>query len=221
MHSGPLPPAKPSIRKQSKGLVLLAQAEKLNGRACMVGYFLALGVDKLTGAGLVDQQSSFLGLLSLHVVVFAVLLFPTIDRIQVRNWRCGRGRCFSLRSQALREAFAARRRLCRAASSPSTASRCGFDAAKRQRPMLFLLQRCSRTQSALAARCRLRRAAALHKEVSSGLCRLSRCSKTCLRVRLWPRRIGCADAVRFCSDLLLCHGTAVQLSQIWASRVLP
>lgn len=89
----------------------------------MVGYFLALGVDKLTGAGLVDQQSSFLGLLSLHVVVFAVLLFPTIDRIQVRNWRCGRGRCFSLRSQSLREAFAARRRLCRAVSSPSTASR--------------------------------------------------------------------------------------------------
>jgi hypothetical protein len=60
----------------------LPEAEKLNGRACMVGYFLALGVDKLTGAGLVDQQSSFLGLLSLHVVVFAVLLFPTIDRIQ-------------------------------------------------------------------------------------------------------------------------------------------
>ncbi len=49
----------------------------------MVGYFLALLVDKLTGATLLDQQGSFLGLLSLHVVVFAVLLFPTLDRVQV------------------------------------------------------------------------------------------------------------------------------------------
>ena len=64
------------------------QAEKLNGRACMVGYFLALVVDKLTGAGLADQQGSFLGLLSLHIVVFGVLLFPTVDRIQVRIATC-------------------------------------------------------------------------------------------------------------------------------------
>jgi hypothetical protein len=61
------------------------QAEKLNGRACMVGYFLALGVEKLTGAGLAEQQGSFLGLLSLHLVVFAVLLIPSMDRIQVRK----------------------------------------------------------------------------------------------------------------------------------------
>ena len=61
------------------------QAEKLNGRACMVGYFLALGVEKLTGAGLAEQQGSFLGLLSLHLVVFAVLLVPSMDRIQVRR----------------------------------------------------------------------------------------------------------------------------------------
>lgn len=62
----------------------IIQAEKLNGRACMVGYFLALLVDKLTGATLLDQQGSFLGLVSLHIVVFAVLLFPTLDRVQVR-----------------------------------------------------------------------------------------------------------------------------------------
>ena len=51
----------------------------------MVGYFLALGVEKLTGAGLAEQQGSFLGLLSLHLVVFAVLLIPSMDRIQVRK----------------------------------------------------------------------------------------------------------------------------------------
>ena len=57
------------------------QAEKLNGRAAMMGYVLALGVDKLTGAGLLDQQNSFLGLLALHVTVFAFLLFRTSDSI--------------------------------------------------------------------------------------------------------------------------------------------
>ena len=40
----------------------------------MMGYVLALGVDQLTGAGLLDQQNSFLGKVALHVVVFAVLL---------------------------------------------------------------------------------------------------------------------------------------------------
>lgn len=61
------------------------QAEKLNGRACMVGYGLALIVDKLTGATLSEMQGSFLGLLSLHIVVFGVLLFPTLDRVQVQS----------------------------------------------------------------------------------------------------------------------------------------
>lgn len=55
----------------------LPEAEKLNGRACMVGYFMALFVDQLTGAGLVDQQESFLGKLLLHIVVFGVLLIRT------------------------------------------------------------------------------------------------------------------------------------------------
>ncbi|KAL6773965.1 LIL3 [Auxenochlorella protothecoides x Auxenochlorella symbiontica] len=55
----------------------LPEAEKLNGRAAMLGYFLALGVDKLTGVGLLDQQESFLGKVVLHVAVFGVLLFRT------------------------------------------------------------------------------------------------------------------------------------------------
>lgn len=50
------------------------QAEKLNGRAAMMGYVLALFVDKLSGASLLDQQNSFLGLLALHLCVFAILI---------------------------------------------------------------------------------------------------------------------------------------------------
>lgn len=50
------------------------QAEKLNGRAAMVGYIMALFVDQLTGVGLVDQQESFFGKLLLHVAVFGILL---------------------------------------------------------------------------------------------------------------------------------------------------
>jgi hypothetical protein len=52
----------------------LPEAEKLNGRAAMVGYFAALLVDQLSGYGLLDQQNSFLGKLLLHVTVFGVLL---------------------------------------------------------------------------------------------------------------------------------------------------
>jgi cyanate permease len=62
------------------------QAEKLNGRACMVGYFMALVVDQLTGYGLVDQQNSFLGKLLLHITVFAVLLVrSTADLDKYKN----------------------------------------------------------------------------------------------------------------------------------------
>jgi hypothetical protein len=39
----------------------------------MMGYVLALLVDKLSGASLAEQQGSFLGLLALHVTVFAIL----------------------------------------------------------------------------------------------------------------------------------------------------
>ncbi|KAF6255183.1 low molecular mass early light-induced protein [Scenedesmus sp. NREL 46B-D3] len=64
----------------------LPEAEKLNGRACMVGYFMALIVDQLTGYGLVDQQDSFLGKLLLHITVFGVLLVrSTADLDKYKN----------------------------------------------------------------------------------------------------------------------------------------
>ncbi len=56
-------------------MLLCAQAEKANGRAAMIGYVLAYFVDSWTGAGLYDQQNSFLGKLALHLVVFAILIF--------------------------------------------------------------------------------------------------------------------------------------------------
>jgi hypothetical protein len=62
------------------------QAEKLNGRAAMVGYFMALVVDQLTGYGLLDQQNSFLGKLLLHVTVFGILLVrSTSDLDKFKN----------------------------------------------------------------------------------------------------------------------------------------
>jgi hypothetical protein len=52
----------------------------------MVGYFMALVVDQLTGYGLVDQQNSFLGKLLLHITVFAVLLVrSTADLDKYKN----------------------------------------------------------------------------------------------------------------------------------------
>eukprot|EP00878_Enallax_costatus_P033791 GHUV01037354.1.p1 GENE.GHUV01037354.1~~GHUV01037354.1.p1 ORF type:complete len:129 (-),score=37.58 GHUV01037354.1:725-1111(-) len=64
----------------------LPEAEKLNGRAAMVGYFMALVVDQLTGYGLLDQQNSFLGKVLLHLTVFAVLLVrSTADLERYKN----------------------------------------------------------------------------------------------------------------------------------------
>jgi len=60
----------------------LPEAEKLNGRAAMVGYFLALFVDQLTGAGLLDQQNSFLGKVALHIAVFGILLIRSTSDIE-------------------------------------------------------------------------------------------------------------------------------------------
>eukprot|EP00889_Picochlorum_renovo_P009002 jgi/Picre1/36032/NNA_003489.t1 len=59
----------------------LPEAEKLNGRAAMLGYVLAIFVDKLTGAGLIDQQESFLGKLALHICVFGVLFVRNVADI--------------------------------------------------------------------------------------------------------------------------------------------
>ncbi len=64
----------------------VVQAEKLNGRAAMVGYFAALLVDSATGYGLLDQQNSFLGKLLLHVTVFGILLVrSTADLDKYKN----------------------------------------------------------------------------------------------------------------------------------------
>jgi len=64
----------------------LPEAEKLNGRAAMVGYFAALLVDQLSGYGLLDQQNSFFGKLLLHVTVFGVLLIRnTADIAKFKN----------------------------------------------------------------------------------------------------------------------------------------
>ncbi|KAL0051723.1 hypothetical protein WJX82_000978 [Trebouxia sp. C0006] len=53
----------------------LPEAEKINGRACMVGYALGYFVDVLTGHGLVDQQNSFLGKVLLNVTVIGLLIY--------------------------------------------------------------------------------------------------------------------------------------------------
>ncbi|KAH7314820.1 hypothetical protein KP509_21G022000 [Ceratopteris richardii] len=51
----------------------LPEAELLNGRAAMVGFFMGYVVDSLTGAGLVDQTSNFFGKLLLFISVLGVL----------------------------------------------------------------------------------------------------------------------------------------------------
>ncbi|KAF8677162.1 hypothetical protein HU200_046634 [Digitaria exilis] len=52
----------------------LPEAEKLNGRAAMVGFFMAYFVDSLTGVGLVDQMGNFFCKTLLFVAVAGVLL---------------------------------------------------------------------------------------------------------------------------------------------------
>ncbi|XP_024986201.1 light-harvesting complex-like protein 3 isotype 2, chloroplastic [Cynara cardunculus var. scolymus] len=52
----------------------LPEAELLNGRAAMIGFFMAYFVDSLTGVGLVDQTGNFLCKTLLFVAVSGVLL---------------------------------------------------------------------------------------------------------------------------------------------------
>ncbi|XP_065856857.1 light-harvesting complex-like protein 3 isotype 1, chloroplastic [Euphorbia lathyris] len=52
----------------------LPEAELLNGRAAMVGFFMAYFVDSLTGVGLVDQMGNFFCKTLLLVAVLGVLL---------------------------------------------------------------------------------------------------------------------------------------------------
>ncbi|CAL5060558.1 unnamed protein product [Urochloa decumbens] len=60
----------------------LPEAEKLNGRAAMVGFFMAYFVDSLTGVGLVDQMGNFFCKTLLFVAVAGVLLIRKNEDIE-------------------------------------------------------------------------------------------------------------------------------------------
>lgn len=48
----------------------------------MLGYAAALVVEQFSGAGLLDQQNSFLGKLLLHITVFGVLLIREVSDVE-------------------------------------------------------------------------------------------------------------------------------------------
>jgi len=60
----------------------LPEAEKLNGRAAMIGFFMAYFVDSLTGVGLVDQMGNFFCKTLLFVAVAGVLLVRKNEDIE-------------------------------------------------------------------------------------------------------------------------------------------
>ncbi|KAJ8556470.1 hypothetical protein K7X08_032222 [Anisodus acutangulus] len=60
----------------------LPEAELLNGRAAMVGFFMAYFVDSLTGVGLVDQMGNFFCKTLLFVAVAGVLLIRKNEDIE-------------------------------------------------------------------------------------------------------------------------------------------
>ncbi|KAJ6808217.1 light-harvesting complex-like protein 3 isotype 1, chloroplastic [Iris pallida] len=60
----------------------LPEAELLNGRAAMVGFFMAYFVDSLTGVGLVDQMGNFFCKTLLFVAVVGVLLIRKNEDIE-------------------------------------------------------------------------------------------------------------------------------------------
>ncbi|KAK6935095.1 hypothetical protein RJ641_035250 [Dillenia turbinata] len=60
----------------------LPEAELLNGRAAMIGFFMAYLVDSLTGVGLVDQMGNFFCKTLLFVTVVGVLLIKKNENIE-------------------------------------------------------------------------------------------------------------------------------------------
>ncbi|KAA8522157.1 hypothetical protein F0562_012830 [Nyssa sinensis] len=60
----------------------LPEAELLNGRAAMIGFFMAYLVDSLTGVGLVDQTGNFFCKTLLFVTVVGVLLIRKNEDIE-------------------------------------------------------------------------------------------------------------------------------------------
>ncbi|KAM1127646.1 hypothetical protein ACFX2I_037584 [Malus domestica] len=60
----------------------LPEAELLNGRAAMVGFFMAYFVDSLTGVGLVDQMGNFFCKTLLFIAVGGVLLIRKNEDVE-------------------------------------------------------------------------------------------------------------------------------------------
>ncbi|KAJ9147637.1 hypothetical protein P3X46_029774 [Hevea brasiliensis] len=60
----------------------LPEAERLNGRAAMIGFFMAYVVDSLTGVGLVDQMNNFFCKTLLFIAVAGVLLIRKNEDIE-------------------------------------------------------------------------------------------------------------------------------------------
>lgn len=60
----------------------LPEAELLNGRAAMIGFFMAYFVDSLTGVGLVDQTGNFFCKTLLFISVVGVLLIRKNEDIE-------------------------------------------------------------------------------------------------------------------------------------------
>ncbi|KAF8027341.1 hypothetical protein BT93_E0287 [Corymbia citriodora subsp. variegata] len=60
----------------------LPEAELLNGRAAMIGFFMAYLVDSLTGVGLVDQMGNFFCKTLLFIAVVGVLVIRKNEDIE-------------------------------------------------------------------------------------------------------------------------------------------
>ncbi|XP_078178479.1 light-harvesting complex-like protein 3 isotype 1, chloroplastic [Carex rostrata] len=60
----------------------LPEAERLNGRAAMIGFFMAYFVDSLTGVGIVDQTSNFFCKTLLFISVLGVLFVRNNEDIE-------------------------------------------------------------------------------------------------------------------------------------------
>jgi len=60
----------------------LPEAELLNGRAAMIGYFLGYIVDLASGHGLVDQTSGFLGKTLILTTIVGVCLIRNVKDIE-------------------------------------------------------------------------------------------------------------------------------------------
>ena len=86
----------------------LPEAEKINGRAAMVGYAFAYLIDAAGGAGLVDLHQSFLGKTAIFLTVAFCL---TVRRLEDLDTLSARGRGHLLRQAVERDLVQLRPRL--------------------------------------------------------------------------------------------------------------